>query len=149
MTEAASEATDLPGQALMTLSWSAVAVLAVALGLGVAFVSPLAPLAATVSLILFAGGLAAYIAAYAVGVRRSRDEEISVAGMFVLQGTAPLAVRRSFLWSITAQILVSVVAASIRPFTTVAFGILAPTFGLGLMALWGARHGTFGPRSRR
>lgn len=133
----------------MTLSWSAVAVLAVALGLGVAFVSPLAPLAATVSLILFAGGLAAYIAAYAVGVRRSRDEEISVAGMFVLQGTAPLAVRRSFLWSITAQILVSVVAASIRPFTTVAFGILAPTFGLGLMALWGARHGTFGPRSRR
>jgi hypothetical protein len=133
----------------MTLSWSAVAVLAVALGLGVAFVSPLAPLAATVSLILFAGGLAAYIAAYAVGVRRSRDEEISVAGMFVLQGTAPLAVRRSFLWSITAQILVSVVAASIRPFTTVAFGILAPTFGLGLMALWGARHGTFGPRSLR
>ena len=39
-----------------------------------------------------------------------------------------------------------VAAASIRPFTEVAFGILAPMFGLGLMALWGGRHGTFPPR---
>ena len=36
-----------------------------------------------------------------------------------------------------------VAAASIRPFTAVAFGILAPMLGLGLMGLWGARHGRF------
>jgi hypothetical protein len=28
----------------------------------------------------------------------------------------------------------------------VAFGILAPMFGLGLMGAWGGRHGRFGPR---
>jgi hypothetical protein len=47
------------------------------------------------------------------------------------------------------QVVVVVAAASIRPFTEVAFGILAPMYGLGLMALWGARHGAFPPRPPR
>ena len=39
-----------------------------------------------------------------------------------------------------------VAAASIRPYTEVAFGILAPMFGLGLMGVWGGRYGEFPPR---
>ena len=35
----------------------------------------------------------------------------------------------------------------IRPFTPLAFGILVPMLGLGLIALWGARHGTFPARA--
>jgi hypothetical protein len=34
----------------------------------------------------------------------------------------------------------------VRPYTEVAFGILAPMFGLGLMAMWGGRHGVFAAR---
>ena len=34
-----------------------------------------------------------------------------------------------------------VAAASIRPYSEVAFGILAPMFGLGLMGVWGGRYG--------
>ena len=38
-----------------------------------------------------------------------------------------------------------VAAAAIRPFTTLAFGVLAPVFGLGLQCLWAARHGDSRP----
>ena len=31
-------------------------------------------------------------------------------------------------------------------FTAVAFGVLAPMLGLGLIGLWGARYGTFPER---
>jgi hypothetical protein len=36
-----------------------------------------------------------------------------------------------------------------RPYTEVAFGILAPMFGLGLMGVWGGRYGDFPERPRR
>jgi hypothetical protein len=45
------------------------------------------------------------------------------------------------------QVVAVVAAASIRPYTEVAFGILAPMFGLGLMGLWAGRYGTFPPRN--
>ena len=35
------------------------------------------------------------------------------------------------------------------PYTEVAFGVLAPMFGLGLMAMWGGRYGSFPARRRR
>jgi hypothetical protein len=51
-----------------------------------------------------------------------------------------------FYGALGVQIVVSVAAASIRPFTAVAFGILAPLSILGLMAQWGVRYGQFSPR---
>jgi hypothetical protein len=41
---------------------------------------------------------------------------------------------------------VAVATAAARPFSSLAFGILAPMFGLALLALWGAVHGRFPPR---
>jgi len=38
------------------------------------------------------------------------------------------------------------VTASVRPFTGLAFGILVPTYGLGLVGLWAVRLGEFPPR---
>jgi hypothetical protein len=35
-----------------------------------------------------------------------------------------------------------------RPFTSLAFGVLSPLFGLAMAGLWGARHGSFGARTR-
>ena len=40
----------------------------------------------------------------------------------------------------------AVATAAARPFTPLAFGVLAPMFGLGVMGLWGAKFGTFPPR---
>jgi hypothetical protein len=48
--------------------------------------------------------------------------------------------------ALAIQVVVAVTTASIRPFTTLAFGILVPMFGIGMNGLWAARHGRFGPR---
>ena len=59
---------------------------------------------------------------------------------------APRPTRRALRIATVAEVVAVVVAASIRPYTEVAFGILAPMFGLGLMGMWGGRHGAFPPR---
>jgi hypothetical protein len=80
-------------------------------------------------------------------VQRSREVEIGIGGLFFLAGaTAPAAVRRTLNTSLALQAGVAVAAASVRPFTTLAFGVLAPVFGLGLNGIWGATYGRFGPR---
>jgi hypothetical protein len=51
--------------------------------------------------------------------------------------------------SLGAQTAIALGTAAARPFTSVAFGILVPMFGLGLAGLWGARHGRFEARGAR
>jgi hypothetical protein len=41
--------------------------------------------------------------------------------------------------------VVVVAAALARPYTEVAFGVLAPMFAMGLMGTWGGRYGQFPP----
>jgi len=102
---------------------------------------------AAVSVVLFGVGTCALLWAYALGVSRSRAELIGIPGLFFLAGpVAPGPTRRQLRLAVAVQIVVVVVAAAIRPFSEVAFGILAPMFGLGLMGMWGGRHGTFPPR---
>ncbi len=50
------------------------------------------------------------------------------------------------LTALGVQIGVALVTASIRVFTSLAFGILVPVWGLGLLGLWCARYGEFEPR---
>jgi hypothetical protein len=105
---------------------------------------------AGLSLLLFAVGTGALLWAYGIGIGRSRTDLVDIPGLFLLSGpVAPESTRRSFRAALAVQVVVVVAAASIRPFTEVAFGILAPMYGLGLMALWGARHGAFPPRPPR
>ncbi len=54
--------------------------------------------------------------------------------------------QRRLLGALGVQCVVVVAAAVAQPFTAVAFGVLAPMLGLGLIGLWGARHGTL-PRT--
>jgi hypothetical protein len=104
-------------------------------------------IAATVALLLFAAGIAAFVWALVVAAGRSRTDAIGMGGLFFLAGTtAPAATRRPLLASLAAQVVVALASASVRPFTSVAFGVLVPMYGLGLAGLWGARHGVFGPR---
>lgn len=99
---------------------------------------------AIVSCVLFAIGTGALLWAYALGVSRSRDEAVTVPGLFFLSGeVAPPDVRRPFRIALVVEVVAVVAAAAVRPYSEVAFGILAPMFGLGLMAMWGGRHGSF------
>lgn len=102
---------------------------------------------AVVSGVLFAVGTGAFLWAYALGVSRSRVDLVSIPGLFFLSGdTAPAAIRRPFRVALAVEVVVVVAAALARPYTEVAFGILAPLFAMGLMGAWGGRHGSFPPR---
>ena len=107
----------------------------------------LAP-AVAVDVAMFVAGCVAFLYAYLRGIGRSREEAITLAGLFFLaDGAAPRLVARALRALLAAQIVVAVVTAAVRPFSSLAFGILAPMFGLGLLALWGAVHGRFPPRA--
>ena len=138
---------------IVRATWAGTVVLTVAAGLAVAWPDTLAVPYAAVSILLFLAGCAAFVGSYAIAVGRSRDEELSVAGIWMLSGSTPAPVRRHLFGSLLVQVVVVVAAAAFRPFTAVAFGVLAPMYGLGLSGLWAARHGTFpardDPRGRR
>jgi hypothetical protein len=102
--------------------------------------------AVIVSMVLFALGLVAFAWAYGVAVGRSRTDLIGIGGLFFLAGSAPRSVQRRLIGSLVAEIVIAVATASTRVYTPLAFGVLVPMYGLGLMGLWGARFGTFPPR---
>ena len=139
------EATD--GAALVQASWAATALFTVASAAAVLFESVRVPVA-ILDLALFGLGCVAFLAGFFVAVERSRREEIPLAGLFFLAGSAPPAVRWNLLGSFALQVVVAFAAAFMRPFTPVAFGILVPVLGLALTGLWGAHHGTFAARHR-
>jgi hypothetical protein len=100
-----------------------------------------------VALGLFLVGCVAFFAGYLGAIQRSRADEISITKLVLLGGsTAPRSVRHRLNVLLTAQIVIAAVTAAVRPFTTLAFGVLTPVFGLGLNSLWAARHGQFPPR---
>ncbi len=95
------------------------------------------------SLVVFAVGSGMFLWAFLVAADRSRDEPVTVAGVVWLIGSAPPTIARSLRWALAVQVVVAVAAASIRPFSAVAFGVLVPMFGLGTIAWYGARRGVF------
>lgn len=99
-----------------------------------------------VSLLLFAIGTAVFFVAYVKAIGRSRYEAIGMGGLFFLAGTAPRRVQAVLLGSLAVEVVVGLVAASIRIYSPVAFALLVPMYGLGLAGLWGATYGTFPPR---
>ena len=134
------------GAGLVQLSFVGTAALLVAGVVGVLSPDGAGAFTAWVSGALFAVGVVLFLWGYAVGVVRSREEQITLGGLFFLSGTAPKVVRFRLRLAFAVQVALAVVAASVRPYTAVAFAVLAPMLGLGAMAMWGARHGTFHPR---
>ena len=131
------------GAALVQLSFVGTGALLVAAVVGVLSPDGAGAFTAWVSGVLFAVGVVLFLWGYAVGVVRSREEQITLGGLFFLSGTAPAVVRFRLRIAFAVQVAAAVVAASVRPYTAVAFAVLAPMLGLGAMAMWGARHGTF------
>lgn len=130
-----------PGGAVLRSLTVATVVFALATAGAVAFPGPVRVAAAAYDLALFLGGSVLFLAAFLVAVGRSRREDVTLGGTFFLAGTAPARVRRGFFGLLASQVVIALVAASARPYTAVAFAVLAPLSAFGAMAWWGARHG--------
>ncbi len=100
-----------------------------------------------ISLSLFVLGCAAFFRALLLAARRSRRDEVDLAGLFLLSRSAPKGVKARLLGPLGVQILVALVTASVRPFSVLAFGVLVPTYGLGLCGFWAAKAGRFPRRT--
>jgi hypothetical protein len=121
--------------------------LCVATGVGVIRVDPWGVVAQIVALVLFAAGCVAFVRAYALAVRRSRREQVATLAVFVQMPGAPPALRTEFRVATVLQFAAGLTGASLRPFSALAFGILAGVYGLGLTGLWGATYGVFPRRN--
>ena len=140
---------DTPGVELVNIAWLGTgAFAATAVGAAI-FPDVLRVPALVVALVLFAAGCVCFLWGFAVAVNRSRTDEIGVGGLYFLAGSAPAVVRRRLMAALAVQIVVAFATAGVRPYTSLAFGILAPVFGLGVTGLWGARHGTFPTRGAK
>lgn len=135
------------GRGIIGLSWAATAAFTLTSGAAtVWFGSTLQAVAFVTAMALFASGCMVYVLAYAAGIRRSRTHELGIGGWFFLAGSAPGWAQRHLLGSFAVQVVVSLVVAGARPFTSLAFGVLAPLFGLACCGWWGGAHGAFGRR---
>ncbi len=140
------EMAHAPGRHLLRASLAGTAVQVGLAVPAIVWVDSLGSAYALVSLVLFAGGTVACLWAFWLAVQRSRYETIGVGGLYFLAGCAPGSVQRVMVGSLSAQVVVGLAAAGVRPYTSLAFGILVPMWGLGLAGVWGARHGTFPSR---
>jgi hypothetical protein len=129
-----------------TLLFTITAVLA-----AVFFTSAWQWVAAITALTLFAIGVFAFLWSYYNAVRRSRRDEISVTGLYLLAGPpTPAPVRRVMLGALAVQVLVAVATTFARlegpdgkQGSSLALGFLVPMLGFGLNGLWAAYHANF------
>ena len=97
---------------------------------------------------LFLAGIVAFLIGFWNAVQRSRTDDVGLGGLLAINASNVPRPIRNRLWLINlGQVVIAVVAGSLRPFTGQAFALLVPMFGIGIAALWGARHALFHPRS--
>ncbi len=136
------------GRWVVQAAWAGVAAQTMAAAVAVAGSWGRGPHVVVCSLLLL-GGVAAVGVAFLRAIGRSRTELVDVAGLFLLLGSAPRRTRRSLWGAVAASTVVGVAAAAARPYTSLAFGVLAPLWAYGLAVLWNARYGAFPDRPRR
>ncbi|MEO8692232.1 MAG: hypothetical protein ABI658_01885 [Acidimicrobiales bacterium] len=141
--------TGVAGRRILSFAWQATAVFSLTAILTAIWPTTLLRVVAvTIALALFGLGMLLFLVAYLRSIARSRFEVISVAGIYLMMGgVAPLPVRRSLYSALAVQIVVALATASVRPYTSLAFGVLVPLFGLALCGLWSSVGGTFPPKT--
>ncbi len=128
-------------------AWVGTSVFVVSAVAAAAAPSTFEPLALAVAVTLFGGGCLVFMWAFFVAAGRSRTEQLELAEIWFLTGPpTPPEVRRSLLAALAVQVVTGLATAAVRPYTSLAAGVLVPMWGLGLCGLWAARHGTFPPR---
>ncbi|CAB4593150.1 unannotated protein [freshwater metagenome] len=98
------------------------------------------------SLFEFFVGMIVFVLAFFRAIDRSRTEAIGIGGLFFASGSAPKRVQVILMVSLTVQVVVSIIVASLHLYTGLAFGVLAPMWALGFTGLWVAAYGTFPER---
>jgi hypothetical protein len=131
-----------PGRRIVVFGWVANAAFFVTAVPAAAGIDAFGGISVAVALVLFFVAIGAFVYAFVLAAARStRGDEIAVANLFFLQGSAPKPVQRSFLLMFAACLLVAVATVVWAP-----FGFLVPMLPIGLAGVWAARHGTFPPR---
>jgi hypothetical protein len=132
-----------PGRPTLVVSWVATVVQVVVTV--VAAVDPDAAIAPffVVMVLWFFLGTALFVVDLVLAAARSRDDLMGIGGLFFLAGSAPPAARLNLLGSLALSTVTAVAGAAVRPFTPLAFGVLAPMLPLALCGWWAVRHGRF------
>jgi hypothetical protein len=139
---AESAATAEPGRAIVKASWASNVLFAVTAIPVAAGVDALDGVAVAVALLLFALSLGVWIYAFAIAVNRSAaGDDVVVGNLFLMQGPAPRRIRWHLFGSFAVCLAITAGTAVGDP-----FGVLVPMLPLGLIGLWGARHGVFPAR---
>jgi len=130
------------GRGIVVASWigdGLFAVTAIPVALGV---DALDDPAVGVALLLFFASLVVWCWALGLAaVRTTRGDDVQVWSLFLLEGRVPARVRWLLYGSLVVCLAITVATAAANP-----FGVLVPMFPLGLVGLWGARHGVYPPR---
>jgi len=134
----------MEGERIVQCSWASVALFGV-VAIPDLFTDALDALAVGVSIGLFLVSLPVWLYAFALAVvRTGRGDDIAVAGLFFLHGSAPADVRRRLFGALASSVIIAAITAVANP-----FGVLVPMLPLGLLGVWGARHGRFPARRGR
>ena len=132
----------MTGSRIVVLSWASIALYAVVTGLDTLGVAAFEDIAPVVCLGLFLISLGVWTYAFGLAVvRTARGDDIAVASLFFLSGSAPADVRKHLLGATAVSVVIAAVTAAHDPYT-----VLVPMLPLGMAGLWGARHGTYPPR---
>jgi hypothetical protein len=130
------------GRGIVVASWvgnALFAVTAIPAALGVdAFDDP----AVVAALLLFFASLIVWCWALGLAaVRTTRGDDVQVTSLFLLEGRVPARARWQLYGSFLVCLAITVGTAAANP-----FGVLVPMYPLGLVGLWGARHGIYPAR---
>jgi hypothetical protein len=130
------------GRGILVSGWVANALFAVT-AIPVAFgFDDIIGVAIGVALVLFLVAVGTFVYAFGVGMARSaRGDNVAVANLFFLQGSAPKPVKRDYLILFVVCLAITVGTAAWEP-----FGVLVPMLPIGLAGVWAARYGVFPPR---
>jgi hypothetical protein len=134
---------DRSGRAVFVSSWAANALFA-STAVPVALdVEALEVPAVVVAIALFLVSLPVWAMAFVVAATRSaRGEDVTLAGVFLVAPGAPRYARLHLYGALAVCLVIAAATAAADP-----FGVLVPMLSLGLVGLWGARHGRYPPRS--
>ena len=98
--------------------------------------------AATAALVLFGLSLVAWVDGLVrAAVRTTHGDDISVAGLYFLQGSAPRRIRRHLFGSLIVAVVCALATAVAEP-----FGTLVPSLQVALVGEWASRYGVYPAR---
>ncbi|MDQ6728405.1 MAG: hypothetical protein M3066_19915 [Actinomycetota bacterium] len=137
-----------PGAGVRRASWAGTAVFVVTAVAADVAPSTFEAVALAVAAFLFVAGCAVFFWSFLLMAGRSRTARLELAQVYFLAGPpTPSSVRRSLLAAFAVQVVAALATAGIRPYTSLAAGVLVPMYGLALCGLWATRHGAFPPRT--